>query len=97
MIEKRAEKPLIWKTQNKKIEVEDLKELFDVLINIKQEEIDKEIKENLNALIYWLEENFPKQMGLIQHLKIESKEYTPQQIRERVIQDLRVFLKNKKL
>jgi len=71
--------------------------LLDVLIDIKQEDIDNEIKGNLDNLLEWIEENFPKQMELIQHLKSESKEFTPQQIRERIARDLRVSLKNKKL
>lgn len=97
MTEKRTKNVLIWKAQNKELEIKSLKQLLDVLIDIKQEGIDKEIKENLNNLFEWLKKNFPKQMELIVHLKTESKEFTPQQIRERIIRDLRVSLKNKKL
>lgn len=89
MIKKRAENVLIWKTQNKDIEIENLKQLLDILVNMKQEDIDTEIKENLENLLKWLEKNFPKQMELIEHLKSETKEFTPQQIRERIVRDLR--------
>lgn len=87
-----SEKSLLWKTKDKKLEIKTLKELLDVLIDIKQENIDSEIKENLGNLINWLEENFPKQMELIAHLKTEGKEFTPQQIREMIARDLRKII-----
>lgn len=93
MVEKNlGGKPLIWKAQNKEIKINNLKKLLDVLIKIKQENIDSKINKNLNNLINWLENNFPRQLELIQHLKIESKEYTPQQIRERIVRDLRKII-----
>ena len=93
MVEKASEKDtLVWKTKDKEIRIRNLKELFDVLVNIRQEDIDKEINLNINKkenkLFEWLEANFPKQMELITHLK-NIEEFSPQQIREQIIRDLR--------
>jgi ribosomal protein S4 len=86
---------LIWKTRDKEIKIKSLKELFDALVNIKQEDLDKEINLNItkeeNKLPEWLEANFPKQMELIAHLK-NIQEFTPQQIREQIIRDLRKII-----
>lgn len=82
------EKPFLWRTKEKEIRIRNLKELLDTLINIKLENIEDEIGLNLKNLIPWLEENFPKQMELIAHLK-NTKEFTPQQIREQLARDLR--------
>jgi hypothetical protein len=82
---------LNWKSKSGVSRIENLKQLLDILVNIKIEEIDDEISINVlkdNRLLVWLENNFSKEIGLISHLKAESKEYTPQQIRERLIRDL---------
>lgn len=92
MQEKRDENVLIWKTRNEELEIKSLKQLLYLLINVNQEDIDNEIKENLNNLFKWLKNNFPGQLELIEHLKTESKEFTSQQIRERVIRDLRKII-----
>jgi hypothetical protein len=86
---KNVKTPLIWKSRKKEKRISDLKELLDILINIKQENIDSEIKQNLNNLINWLETEFPNKLVFTTHIKVESKEYTPQQVRERIIRDLK--------
>jgi hypothetical protein len=86
---------LTWKTMEKELKIKSLKELFDALVNIRQEDLDKEINLNIkkeeNKLLEWLEANFPKRMGLIAHLK-NIQEFTPQQIREQIIRDLRKII-----
>jgi len=81
---------LVWITKDKEIKVKDLNELLDALVNMDQEDIDAEIIANIkeNKLLKWLEENFPKQMELITHLR-NIQEFTPQQIREQIVRDLR--------
>ena len=81
---------LVWKTKEKDIKISNLKELFDVLIDIKQEDIDKVMGANLKNLIKWLESEFPNQVELIIHLK-GDKGFTLQQIREQMIRDLRTL------
>jgi len=84
--------PLIWKSGKREKKILNLKQLLDILINLKQENIDKEIKDNLKNLIPWLEKNYPDKLIFTTRLKVESKEYTPQQIRERIIRDLREII-----
>ncbi len=95
MVEKSVDK-LIWKTKDKELKIRSLKELFNVLVNIKQEDIDMEINLNINKaenkLLEWIESNFPKQLELTTHLK-DTEEFSPQQIREQIIRDLRYFIK----
>ena len=83
---------LTWKTKDKELKIRSLKELFDVLVNIRQEDMDIEINLNIskveNKLLEWLESNFPKQLELTAHLKY-AEEFSPQQIREQIIRDLR--------
>jgi biopolymer transport protein ExbB/TolQ len=83
-------KEFIWKTKNGKIKIKSLEGLLDKLTNIKQEDIDKEINFNMeeNKLSKWIENNFPNEMELIANLK-QNKEFTPQQMRERLVRDLR--------
>jgi len=82
-----------WKSGKGEKRILNLKQLLDILIDIKQENIDVEISLNFSDLLEWIEKNYPKQISLIEHLKTESKEYTHQQIRERLIRDLRESLK----
>jgi hypothetical protein len=85
-------KPFVWNSKNEEFNISSLKELLNILTDINQEDIDEDIKKNIikdNRLIEWLEINFPKKIELITHLKNESKEFTPQQIRERIIRDLK--------
>jgi hypothetical protein len=84
-------KALFWKTKGKIVKVTDLKELLNKLIDIKQEEVNKEISLNLKGtkLLKWLETNFPQELELIANLKQSLKEFTPQQIRESLVRDLR--------
>jgi hypothetical protein len=85
----RSKTPLIWKSKKVEIKVHNLKQLLDILISLKQEDIEEEINQNLNNLISWLEKEFPDKLFLTTRLKVESKEYTTQQIRERIIKDLK--------
>jgi len=88
-----VKKPLIWRSKKGEMEIFNLKQLLDTLVDIKQEDIDRTINQNLNNLLSWLEEEYPDMLIFNAHLKVESKEYTPQQIRERLIRDLRAQLK----
>mgnify|MGYP000338757129 CR=1 FL=1 len=88
-----AKMPLVWKSRKGEEEILNLKQLLDILINIEQEDIDETINNNLNNLISWLEKEYPDKLIFTTRLKVESKEYTPQQIRERLIRDLRISLK----
>jgi hypothetical protein len=81
--------PLIWISKDKESKILNLKQLLSVLMDIKQSDIDSTINKNLKNLISWLEKEFPEQIVFISRLKTESKEYTSQQIRERLIRDLR--------
>jgi len=83
---------LIWKSKEEIINIHNLKELLDILIKIKQEDIDEEINKNLNNLISWLEKNYPKMLIFTTRLKTESKEYTSQQTRESLIRYLREII-----
>lgn len=80
--------PFLWKTKIGEIKINSLSELFNTLIKFQLENIEEEMTFNLKDLIIWLEENFPREMELIIHLK-NSQEFTPQQIREQLIRDLR--------
>jgi hypothetical protein len=83
------EKEFIWKSKDKELKIKNLKELLDLLIDIKQENIDKEIDNNKDRLISWVEENFSEKFELIAELRSSAKEFTPQQFREKVIRILR--------
>jgi hypothetical protein len=80
-------KTLEWQTKNGKVMIDNLKQLLDVLINTKIENVDEVITKNKNILLQWLKENFPKQLELIIHL--ENEKFTPQQVREMLAQNLR--------
>jgi predicted component of type VI protein secretion system len=86
---------LIWKSKGSEIQITTLKGLFDALLNISQEDIDSVIGLNIskeeNKVLEWLESNFPRQMELAIHLK-NIHEFTPQQIREQLIRDLRKII-----
>jgi hypothetical protein len=82
-------KPLIWKTKASEIEITSLEGLLNLLVDIKQEDINEEINSNLSKLIGWLEQNFPKELDLIANIKGYSKEFTSQQMRELLIRKLR--------
>jgi hypothetical protein len=86
------EKALIWKSKDKELKIKSLKELLDMLIGIKQENIDNEIDDNKDRLISWVEENFSEKFELIAELKSSAKEFTSQQFREKVIRILRKFI-----
>jgi Rad3-related DNA helicase len=89
---KTAQTSLTWTAKEEIINIHNLKELLDVLIKIKQKDIDNEINKNLDNLISWLEKEYPDKLIFTTRLKVESKEYTCQQIRERLIRDLRGFM-----
>lgn len=80
--------PLLWKTKLGEMKINSLPELFNMLIKLTLENIEEEMVLNMNSLILWLEQYFPREMELIIHLK-NSQEFTPQQIREQLIRDLR--------
>lgn len=84
-------KAFIWKTKEKELKIRSLKELLKALIDVKQEDIDEMVSLNVkdSNLLGWLEENFSEQLELIAELKENIKEFTPQQIRERLVRDLR--------
>ena len=90
-------KALLWKTTDGKKSITSLQELLETLIAIPEEDIDKEISMNINKeehkLVAWLEENFSQQLNLIETVKSIQREFTPQQIREMIIRDLRVIIK----
>ena len=84
---------LAWKTKDKEVRIRSLRKLLDILIDIRQDEIDDIISANINKkeskLVDWLEENYPKQLNLMAILKNGLREFSPQQIRESLIRELR--------
>jgi hypothetical protein len=80
---------LKWKTKDGEAEVTSLEELLSLLIGLKQDDFDTVSNTNISELIAWLEKNFPKELGLIAEIKANTKEFTPQQIRELIIRTLR--------
>lgn len=85
------EKAFTWKAKDKEVKLRSLKDLLKALISIKQEDIDEVVSLNVkdSNLLGWLEENFPERLELIAELKENIKEFTPQQMRERLARDLR--------
>jgi hypothetical protein len=83
----------LWKNKEGTVRLVSLKELLNKLIEIKQTDIDEEISVNVkgNKLLKWLENNFPNELELIVNLK-NIKEFTPQQIRELIVRDLRKII-----
>jgi hypothetical protein len=84
--------PLIWKRDGGEIEIKSLKGLSDIIVNIGLENVDREIMDNLDNVVKWLEENFPRELDLITTIKAESKEFTPQQVRELMARKLRKLI-----
>jgi hypothetical protein len=84
----------MWKREEKSIPVCTLKELFDVLVSISQQNIDNEMQKNVGSkkkvIADWLEKNHPKCFELISHVLLEN--YSSQQLREQLIRDLRKML-----
>jgi allophanate hydrolase subunit 1 len=88
-------KALLWKTTDGKKSITSLQELLETLIAIPEEDIDEEISMNINKeehkLVAWLEENFSQQLNLIEIVKNIQIEFTPQQIREKLIREMRML------
>jgi hypothetical protein len=80
---------LIWKTKDSNLEITNLETLLNLLIDIKLNDIDKEINTNKEQLVEWLEQNFPKELDLIASLKSMQSEFTSQQLRELLVRKLR--------
>jgi hypothetical protein len=83
--------PFFWKRDGKKFTITSLGDLLQVLITIPQENIDAEIKENVNKgkMLEWVQENFPEKIKLIASLRHILDKFTSQQIREMLIRELR--------
>jgi hypothetical protein len=90
------DKALLWKTKDGEQSITTLHELLETLIAIKEEHIDEEISMNISKedqkLVAWLEENFSQQLNLIETVKSIQREFTPQQIREKLIRELRILI-----
>jgi hypothetical protein len=83
--------PFNWGKKGQEVQLTTLKDLLDLLINIPLENIEQEIKQNIikGNLLSWMEDTFPKELILIVSIKKALKEFTPQQIREILIRELR--------
>jgi len=52
----------------------------------------EEIAESVDAIVEWVEENFPKQLVFAQQLRQAKKEFTAQQTGELIARELRKIL-----
>jgi hypothetical protein len=87
----------IWKTKDNEVRMKSLKDLLDVVLGLEDVEIDDNINANLSKentrLIDWLEQNFPEEIKFIAELRNSLKEFTPQQLRELIVRELRSVLR----
>jgi hypothetical protein len=95
-----SKKILLWNKAGVDIPVRSLEDLFEVLMGIQAGDVDNEVGQNIsksqNKLLAWLETNFPRQSELILHVRslfLEKEVFTPQQVREQILRDLRISLK----
>jgi hypothetical protein len=93
-------KTLTWLRGGTELQIKSLDDLFNVLAGIASENIDEEVGKNVSKsntkLLGWLESNFPRQAELMVHMRsfFEQKDdFTPQQVREEILRDLRISLK----
>jgi hypothetical protein len=76
---------LIWEDDSA-VEIKSLQELNEVLINLPLSKVDQVIAKNKEKLISWIEENYPKRLEILAHFK---ENMTSQQLRERLVRDLK--------
>jgi hypothetical protein len=81
----------IWKREGGDVEIVTLGDFLEILTGIQLNQVDQEITHNIleGSFLSWLKENFPKKIILITSLEKSLQEYTPQQIREMLIRELR--------
>jgi hypothetical protein len=82
---------LIWKRGKEEIKIQTLAQLLDLLIKIPVEHIDQEVTNNIvkGSFKHWLEYTYTGEVMLIAKLKKVAQEYTPQQLREFLIRELK--------
>jgi hypothetical protein len=82
-----------WQSETKNIKISTLADLLKVLIDIDQEDINREVTLNVleGKLLEWIKETFPHEIRLIQSITSMVQEFTPQQVRELLIRELRVI------